>query len=336
MKVAIIGTTAWGTTLGVMLSRQGWKAMLWAQSEDESRKLNRNRENPRLPGIPLPQGLEVTASLERALDGVGLVILAVPSQTMRQNMCRIKEHLEKPMFILSAAKGLEAETAKRMSQVMAEELAPEPAANICVLSGPNLSGEIARGLPATTVVAAQDHEVAKRVQEIIASPMLRVYTQTDVIGVELGGALKNIIALAAGMSDGLGFGDNAKASLVTRGLAEITRFGVACGAKAHTFFGLAGLGDLIATCASPLSRNRFVGQELAKGHPLAEILSSMKGTAEGINTTVATRKMAQELGVEMPITEQVYQVLFEGLEVAKAVPALMERELKHELSGLEL
>ena len=336
MKVAVIGTTAWGTTLGVSLSRQGWEVMLWAQSEDESSKLNRDRENPRLPGIPLPQGLEVTSSLERALDGVGLVILAVPSDRMRQNIRRIKGHLEKSMFILSASKGLEVETAKRMSEVMAEELAPELAANICVLSGPNLSGEIARGLPATTVVAAQEHEVAKRVREVMASPMLRVYSHTDVIGVELGGTLKNIIALAAGMSDGLGFGDNAKASLVTRGLAEIIRFGVACGARAHTFFGLAGLGDLIATCASPLSRNRFVGQELAKGRPLAEILSSMKGTAEGINTTVAARRIAQELGVEMPITEQVYQVLFEGLEVAKAVPALMERELKHELSGLEL
>ena len=335
MKIAIIGTTAWGTTLGAILSRQGWKATLWALSEEESRKLNRDRENPRLPGIPLPQGLEVTASLERVLDGVGLVILAVPSQTMRQNIRRIKRHLEKSMFIMSAAKGLEAETAKRMSQVIAEELAPELEANICVLSGPNLSREIARGLPATTVVAAQDHEVAKRVQEIMASPVLRVYTHTDVIGVELGGALKNIIALAAGMSDGLGFGDNAKASLLTRGLAEITRFGVACGAKPHTFFGLAGLGDLVATCASPLSRNHFVGEELAKGRPLAEILSSMKGTAEGVHTTLAARRMAQELGVEMPITEQVYQVLFEGLEVKKAVPALMERELKHELSGLE-
>ena len=332
MKIAIIGTTSWGTTLGVMLGRHRLGVMLWAQSEDEARRLTEARENPRLPGIAFPQGLEVTASLEKALDGAGLVILAVPSGAMRQNVFRIRGYLEKSMLILSAAKGLEAETAKRMSQVIAEELDPALVSNICVLSGPNLSREIAHELPATTVVAAEDHGVAKSVQEIMASPMFRVYTQTDVIGVELGGALKNIIALGAGMSDGLGYGANAKASLVTRGLVEIASLGVAAGAKPQTFFGLAGLGDLVATCFSPLSRNRLVGQELAKGRNLSEILSSMAGTAEGINTTVAARKMARKLGVEMPITEQIYQVLFAGLEIRKAVEALMERELKHELT----
>jgi glycerol-3-phosphate dehydrogenase (NAD(P)+) len=186
------------------------------------------------------------------------------------------------------------------------------------------------------VVAAHDHEVAKRVQGIMASPSFRVYTQTDVIGVELGGSLKNIIALAAGMCDGLAYGDNAKASLMTRGLAEIARLGVAAGANAATFSGLAGLGDLVATCSSPLSRNRYVGEELAKGRKLSEILSSMRGTAEGIDTTIAATKMAKQLSVEMPITEQVYKVLFEGLEVKKAVPALMERKPKRELFGLGL
>jgi glycerol-3-phosphate dehydrogenase (NAD(P)+) len=222
-----------------------------------------------------------------------------------------------------------------MSQVIAEELA-EISPHICVLSGPNLSEEVARGLPATAVVAAAEQGVAERVQAIMASPRFRLYTQTDVIGVELGGALKNIIALAAGMCDGLGYGANTKASLVTRGLAEITRLGVACGASPLTFSGLAGMGDLVATCFSPLSRNRSVGEALAKGQSLPDALSSVRGTAEGVDTTVVARKSARQLGVEMPIAEQVYKVLFEGLEVEEAVPALMEREVKHELHGLGL
>jgi glycerol-3-phosphate dehydrogenase (NAD(P)+) len=333
MKVAIIGTTAWGTTLGIMLSRR-LKTTLCSRSEEEVKRLNLNRENPRLPGFPIPPGLELTSSLELALDRAELVIFAVPSQTMRQNARTVKNYLNKSMLVLSASKGLEAETTKRMSQVLQEELDTSFGTNVCVLSGPNLSQEIARGLPAATVVAAQDHEVAKNAQGIMASPTFRVYTQTDVIGVELGGALKNIIALAAGMCDGLGYGDNAKASLMTRGLAEITRLGVACGANAATFSGLAGMGDLVATCSSRLSRNHYVGEELAKGRVLSEILCSMVGTAEGIDTTIATTKLAKQLGVEMPITEQVYKVLFEGLKVEKAIPALMERELKHELYGL--
>lgn len=336
MKVAVIGTTAWGTTLAIMLSRHGLRVTLWARSEGESQKLSQARESPRLPGISFPKGLQVTASLEETLTEAAMVILAVPSQSMRDNARRLKDHLPKSVLVLSAAKGLELETTKRMSQVLAEELAPELASSICVLSGPNLSREIALGLPAATVVAAADHEVARRAQGIMALPLLRVYTQTDVVGVELGGTLKNIIALAAGMSDGLGFGDNAKATLVTRGLVEIAKLGVACGAKLQTFSGLAGLGDLVATCSSPLSRNRFVGQELAKGRRLSEVLSALEGTAEGVTTTVAARERARQLGVEMPITEQVYQVLFGGRSVREAVPALMGREPKHELGGLGL
>jgi glycerol-3-phosphate dehydrogenase (NAD(P)+) len=238
------------------------------------------------------------------------------------------------MLVLSVAKGLEVESVKRMSQVISEEIASSFHHNICALSGPNLSREIARGLPAVTVVAAYDAAVAARVQKIMATPLFRVYTNTDVVGVELGGALKNIIALAAGMVDGLEYGNNTKAGLITRGLAEITRLGVAAGANPLTFAGLAGLGDLVATCASPLSRNRFVGQELAKGRDLKEILSSMTGIAEGITTTVAALKLASELDVEMPIAEQVFRVLFKGLDVRQAVSELMVRELKHELAGI--
>lgn len=252
---------------------------------------------------------------------------------MRQNVKIIKGHISNGAPILSAAKGLEVDTMKRMTQVISEEIAPAYRHNVCALSGPNLSMEIVRGLPATTVIAAQDIAVAKRAQGIMASTTFRVYTNDDVIGVELGGALKNIIALAAGLSDGLGYGDNAKAALVSRGLAEISRLGVAMKANPLTFAGLAGLGDLVATCASPLSRNHFVGQELAKGRSLTEITASMTNVAEGVSTTVAARRMAGEYGVDMPITEQVYRVLFESVDVTTAIATLMGRELKGEMLG---
>ena len=334
MKVAIIGTTSWGTTLGVILSRRGIDVALWARTVEEAERLARDGENKtRLPGIPFPGVLSPTGAVEEALQGASLVILAVPSQRMRQNVRIMKEHIAKGVPILSAAKGLEVDTTKRMTQVIYEEIDPAYRHNICVLSGPNLSTEIVHGLPATTVIAAQDTAVAKRAQGIMASATFRVYTNNDVIGVELGGALKNIVALAAGLSDGLGYGDNAKAALVSRGLAEISRLGVAMGANPLTFAGLAGLGDLVATCASPLSRNRFVGHELAKGRPLAEITASMINVAEGISTTVAARRMAREYGVDMPITEQVYRVLFEWLDVTTAMATLMGRQLKSEMLG---
>jgi glycerol-3-phosphate dehydrogenase (NAD(P)+) len=335
-RVAVIGTTSWGTTLAIMLSRKGLEVSLWARTEAEAEKLNRRKRNAvRLPGFSFPEGLQATASLDEALDKAGLVIFAVPSQDMRRNIRLVREYLGSSMLILSVAKGLEVESVQRMSQVISEEVTLRFHPHICVLSGPNLSREIARGLPAVTVVAAYDAAVAARVQKIMATPLFRVYTNTDVVGVELGGALKNIIALAAGMVDGLEYGNNTKAGLITRGLAEITRLGVAAGANPLTFAGLAGLGDLVATCASPLSRNRFVGQELAKGRDLKGILSSMTGIAEGITTTIAALKLANELNVEMPIAEQVFRVLFKGLDVRQAVSELMVRELKHELAGIE-
>jgi len=334
-RVAVIGTTSWGTTLAIMLAHKGLAVSLWARTEAEAEKLNREKQNAlRLPGFSFPEELQATASLDEALDKAGLVIFAVPSQHMRHNVRLVREHLDSSMLILSVAKGLEVESVKRMSQVVSDEIAPRYHRNICVLSGPNLSREIARGLPAVTVVAAYDAAVAAKMQKIMATPLFRVYTNTDVVGVELGGALKNIIALAAGMVDGLEYGNNTKAGLITRGLAEITRLGVAAGANPLTFAGLAGLGDLVATCSSPLSRNRFVGQELAKGRDLKGILSSMTGIAEGITTTVAALKLAEELDVEMPIAEQVFRVLFKRLDVCKAVSELMVRELKHELAGI--
>jgi glycerol-3-phosphate dehydrogenase (NAD(P)+) len=334
-RVAVIGTTSWGTTLAIMLTRKGLTVSLWARTEAEAKKLNREKQNAlRLPGFSFPEGLRATASLDEAFEQAGLVIFAVPSQDMRRNVRLVKTYLDGSMLILSVSKGLEVESVKRMSQVVSEETAPRFHPNICVLSGPNLSNEIARGLPAVTVVAADDAAVAAKMQKIMATPLFRVYTNTDVVGVELGGALKNIIALAAGMVDGLEYGNNTKAGLITRGLAEITRLGVAAGANPLTFAGLAGLGDLVATCSSPLSRNRHVGQELAKERDLKGILSSMTGIAEGITTTVAALKLAGELDVEMPIAEQVFRVLFKGLDVRRAVSELMVRELKHELAGI--
>jgi len=331
----VIGTTAWGTTLGIMLARKGTGVRLWARTPEEAATLNRDGENARhAPGFAFPQGLSAISSLDEALEEAGLVIIAVTSKYVRTHAAMLRGRLDSSAIVLSVAKGLELESAKRMSEVIGEEIGEALRGNVCVLSGPNLAREIAQGLPATTVVAAADEAVAAKVQAAMASPVFRVYVNTDVVGVELGGVLKNIIALAAGMVDGLGFGDNTKAGLITRGLAEITRLGVAAGANPMTFAGLAGLGDLVATCASPLSRNRFVGQELAKGRSLDEIESSMAGTAEGVTATTAALRLADRHGVEMPIARQVHRVLHEGLDVRRGIAELMGRELKHEYGDI--
>ena len=332
-KIAIIGTTTWGTTLGVVLAHKGLQVRLWARTEEEAIELQKGGLNPALaPGTSYPQ-LSITSSLSEALTGVRAVILAVPSQTMRQNIRLVKDYLGPPILVVSAAKGLELNTNKRMSQVIAEEIDPSLHPNICVLSGPNLSREIIRGLPAATVIAAENEAVARRAQKLLTATSLCIYTNTDVIGVELGGALKNVIALGAGIVDGLSHGDNAKAALITRGLTEITALGVALGANPLTFSGLAGLGDLVTTCASALSRNHYVGAQLAKGRSLQEIASSMTGVAEGINTTIGARNLARQLKLEMPITEKIYQVLFEGADPLQVADKVMASKGKHELAG---
>lgn len=332
--IAIIGTTSWGATLGVIWSREGMPVRLWARTRQEAARLNKAGTNQKLvPGVHFPPRMSVTSSLHRALTNARAVILAVPSQSMRQNVGRLTRYLDGSMLVVSAAKGLEIGSNKRMSQVIAEEIAPAFHPNICVLSGPNLSREILSGLPAATVVAAESETVARSAQKLLTTSKLCVYHNTDVIGVELGGALKNIIALAAGVTDGLGYGDNAKATLITRGLAEITALGVALGANPLTFSGLAGLGDLMATCASPLSRNHHVGFELARGHRLEEILDTMDGVAEGVATTAVTWDLARRLGVEMPITEKMYQVLNMGVDLRQAVEELMGAQARHELAG---
>lgn len=333
-KIAIIGTTSWGVTLGVVLAKNGNKVRLWARTEQEAKHLNNPKANPEVfQGVKVPSNLIITSKLSEAMDSVKVVILAVPSQTMRQNVRQIVGYIKKSMLVASAAKGLEIESGKRMSQVIADEIDPSFHSNICVVSGPNLSQEVIKGLPAVTVVAAEDEEVAKKIQKLLACPSFCIYTNTDVTGVELGGAFKNIIALGAGMADGMNMGDNAKAAFITRGLTEMSALGVALGAHAITFSGLAGLGDLIATCASPLSRNHFVGVELAKGRALEDILSSMDAVAEGVSTTAAAWKLAKQLGLEMPITEKIYHILYSGVAPEKAAAQLMSIETKHELEG---
>lgn len=324
--VAIIGTATWGTTLGVILARKEIRVSMLARSIEESTELESMRVNSRfLPGIPFPDPLGVTQDPQKAFEGAGMIVLAVPCGSFRHNVMRYQGDIEGSPIVLSASKGLEMETGKRMSQVLLEELPPRLHSRISVLSGPNLALEIAAGKPASAVVAAPIASVATAAQGLLMSPSLRVYTNDDIVGVELGGALKNIIALGAGMCTGLGYGDNGKAAFVTRGLAEITRLGVAAGANPLTFAGLAGLGDLVATCASPLSRNHTVGARLATGMPLENILAGMDNVAEGVHTTVAALKLADILGVEMPITRATYQIMYEGLDVRKAVMELMGR-----------
>jgi glycerol-3-phosphate dehydrogenase (NAD(P)+) len=331
---AVVGSTSWGTVLAVLLARNGLAVRLCAYDEADAVALRRDGENARLqPGLRFPLSLTVTHEREAALAGAGLLVVAVPSSTLRGNLRALRPHVDPDMLVLSAVKGLERDTGKRMSEVVREEL-PGLRRPLCVLSGPNLSREIAQGLPAATIIACEDLATAETLREALMSPLFRVYTNEDVAGVELAGALKNIVAIGTGMCDGLGYGDNAKAGFITRGLAEIARLGVAAGAQPLTFLGLAGVGDLMATCYSPLSRNHRVGIELAKGRTLDDVLSSLGQVAEGVTTTVAARELARRCGVEMPITEMTYKVLFEGLDPRRAVAELMGRAPRHELHGV--
>lgn len=316
----------------MVLAKNGRQVSLWARTEVEALALRNGKTDKDFP-VTLSPELCVTSSLSDVLAGAEAVILAVPSQTMRHNIRLANVYLDGSMLIISAAKGLELDSNKRMSEVIAEEIAPDFRANICVLSGPNLSREVIRGLPAATVVAATEEAVAKRAQKLLATESFCVYTNTDVIGVELGGALKNIIALGAGIIDGLGFGDNTKAAFITRGLIEIAALGMALGANPLTFAGLAGVGDVIATCASSLSRNHYVGVELARGHSLKEITDTMTGIAEGVNTTIAARELARQHGLGMPVIEKIYQVLFEGADPREVVAEITSNDASHELAG---
>ncbi|AGG08349.1 NAD(P)H-dependent glycerol-3-phosphate dehydrogenase [Dehalococcoides mccartyi] len=334
-KVCIIGTTTWGITLGTIIAHKGREVMLWARTEDEAMLLSTQRRPADfLPeNYHFPEFMNVTACLEEAVAGADMVLLAVPSQRMRPNIRLVAPLLTKSMLICSAAKGLEIGTAKRMSQVITDEISPDFAKNICVLSGPNLAMEILKGLPAVTVLAADTEKTAKKAAKLITAANFSAYTNTDIIGVELGGSLKNIIALGAGIVDGLNLGNNAKSALITRGLTEISALGAALGANPLTLSGLAGLGDLIATCSSNLSRNHFVGVELTKGRSLNDIMYNMSNVAEGVSTTAVAYEMARSMDLEMPVTENIYNVLYNNADPKEAARILMDAQATHELAG---
>lgn len=325
-KVSVVGTTSWGTTLAIILAQNGSDVFLWARTNTEAELLKRDGQNARfLAGHHFSSNLHVTASLAEAISGSSVVVVVVPSRKFQENIDAVVPFLTDPCIVLSATKGLERLSGKRMSEILSEKLPVSFHDKIAVLSGPNLSHEVVQGKPSSTVVASRDESVAKEIQGILGTPTFRVYTNSDITGVELGGALKNIIAIGSGITDGLGYGDNAKAAFITRGLAEITRLSVAAGAHPTTMAGLAGVGDLIATCASPLSRNRYVGERIATGNKLSDILSSMDNVAEGIYTIPAALELASRLDVDMPITSITNQILFENLDVSSAVSQLMGR-----------
>lgn len=332
--LAVLGAGSWGTVLAHLNASAGRRVRLWCRSPEVAAGINRAHRNPRyFPDHLVDASVVATTSLPDALRGADLLLIAVPTSGVRSLLQAVAPFVPKGQLVACAAKGFELETGKRMSQVAAEALA-EREARVAVLSGPNLAGEIIAGQPAACVVASEDVGAAARIARMLQCPTFRVYTNPDLVGVEFGGALKNVIAIGAGIVDGLGFGDNAKAALVTRGLAEITRLGVAAGAHPLTFSGLAGLGDLVATCNSKLSRNHQVGTMLASGLTWPEIERNARLVAEGVPTTRVARAMARRLGVAMPITDQTHAVLFEGRDIRSAMRALFERSPRGELDEL--
>jgi glycerol-3-phosphate dehydrogenase (NAD(P)+) len=332
-KIAILGGGSWGTALAIILSRSRapHRISLWVHDPAVCDALRSKRSNEiYLPGFPLASEIEITHQAAAALDGASIVVGAVPSAHTRAVYAEMLPQFTKDTAFVSATKGLEPETHARMSEVVFQVVSPKFLPRIAALSGPSFAVEAARGDPTAVVIASKDRDLAAKVQEEFSGPTFRLYTNDDILGVELGGAVKNVIALAAGICHGLGFGSNTLAALITRGLAEMTRLGTALGARPETLAGLAGMGDLVLTCTGGLSRNRSVGIELAKGRPLVEILAGMRMVAEGVGTTAATLELARAAHVEMPITEQVVAVLHAGRSPRDAIREIMERRLKQE------
>lgn len=332
-KIAIIGGGAWGTALGIALTRSSrpHRLTLWAHSADVVEILNAQRVNEiYLPGFELPSEVEITGALEKALAGADIVLGVMPSAHARELYRAIRLFAEPGSVFVSATKGLEPDTHARISEVIAEEIGLAPSARVAVLSGPSFALEVAAGDPTAVVLASADAKLAAEVQEEFSGPRFRLYTNDDVIGTEIAGAVKNVIAIAAGICTGLELGTNAVAALVTRGLAEMTRLAVALGGRRETLSGLAGVGDLILTATGELSRNRSVGIQLGRGRELREILGSTRRVAEGVGSAAATLELARRVGIEMPITEQVQAVLTAGIVTKDAIRELMERRLKQE------
>ncbi|HEV7627976.1 MAG TPA: NAD(P)H-dependent glycerol-3-phosphate dehydrogenase [Streptomyces sp.] len=329
-KAAVFGTGSWGTAFAMVLADAGCEVTLWGRRPELAEAVNTRRVNPDyLPDTELPAAVTATTDAAQAADGAEFTVLAVPSQTLRGNLAAWAPLLHRDTVLVSLMKGVELGTAKRMSEVIEEVAEVEPS-RVAVLTGPNLAREIAARQPAASVVACVDEGVAQRLQAACHTPYFRPYTNTDVVGCELGGAVKNVIALAVGIADGMALGDNAKASLITRGLAETTRLGLAMGADAHTFAGLAGMGDLVATCSSPLSRNHTFGTNLGRGMTLQETIAVTRQTAEGVKSCESVRELARLHGVEMPLTETVVGIVHDGKPPLVALKELMSRSAKAE------
>lgn len=329
-KVVVIGAGSWGTALGLVLARKGHDVTLWERDEKIAKTLQEERENKRLlPGIIFPENLNVTNELNGLLKGVKYVVLSVPSQALRSVIEKISSQIEENTILINTAKGIEVKSGETLSEVIKEEIKGKYHKNIVILSGPTHAEEVALEIP-TAIVAAGESEKAKAVQELFNTDRFRVYMSTDILGVELGGAVKNCLAIGAGIADGMGYGDNAKAALVTRGITEMIRFGKALGANEMTFSGLTGIGDLIVTCGSKHSRNRFVGEELGKGRKIDDILANMIMVAEGVATVKAVHEKIKKLNISMPIVESIYDIIYEGADPKEKVKELMTRELKEE------
>jgi len=326
MKIAIIGSGSWGMTLAIHLLKKGHVVDVWFYLEQDFQQAKRERELPDfLPGITLPEGLNFTMDMETCVQNKAMILVAIPSHTVGSALAKLASCIAPDTVIVNVAKGIENDTLRTMSQVISHALPAHPVGKIVTLYGPTHAEEVVKGLPSTIVSACPDEETARIVQQTFMSDSLRVYSNTDILGVEYGGSLKNVIAIAAGILAGMGYGDNTLAALLTRGLFEMTRLGVYLGAQEQTFAGLSGMGDLIVTCLSTHSRNRHVGFELGKGRKLKQILAEMKMVAEGINTARSVHQLIAKTGVEMPISEQIFQVLFQEKDPRRAVGELMGR-----------
>ncbi len=335
MRVTVLGAGTWGTAFANVVSDAGNDVTLWARRRALAASINgEHRNSDYLPDIALADSLRATSDAAAALDGAQLVAIAVPAQSLREHLSAWAPLFAADVLVLSLMKGIEIGTTKRMSELIVDVAGVEPD-QVAALSGPNLAKEIAQRQPSATVIGCTDPNVAQRVQQACATPYFRPYTNDDIIGCELGGAVKNVIALAVGIASGMGLGDNAKASLITRGLSETTRLGAAVGADPMTFAGLAGLGDLVATCSSPLSRNRFVGEQLSKGRTISDISADMRTVAEAVQSSQAILDLARRHGVDMPITQHVAAVVHDGASPQDTVRQLMGRSTKSEMHGLQ-
>lgn len=332
MKIGVIGAGSWGTTIADMLALNGHGITLWVYEADLCERMRDRGENDvYLPGFALSKEIKFTNSIEEAVSGMEIVVSAAPAQVVRRVVSKAVPYISENTIIVSLSKGIEEGTLMLMSDLLKETLPKGLNKNLCFLSGPSFAKEVALKMPTAVVIASENKDAAQKAQKVFSTPYFRIYTHDDVTGVELGGAVKNVIAIATGIADGLGFGYNSRAALITRGLAEISRLGAKMGANPLTFSGLAGLGDLVLTCTGELSRNRTVGYKIGKGATLEEVTSGMNMVAEGVATSRAVYQLSKKIGIEMPITEHVYKILYERLSAKEAVINLMSRDLKREV-----